>query len=190
MKKALPPQTILHPHPVLIIGTYGQQGKPNLATASWGGICCSEPPCVAVSFRKATLTYHNIIESKAFTVGIPCSDQAALADYLGMVSGKDENKFERCHLIAQKSAKVNAPFADDFPYTLECKLIHTFEFGLHTQFVGQIVGILADEKILGEGGAPDIEKVKPIIYGSFGSSNYYALGEKLGRAFSLGKKIF
>jgi flavin reductase (DIM6/NTAB) family NADH-FMN oxidoreductase RutF len=72
MKKvAINPTTILHPHPVLLVGTFGPDGKPNLMNAAWGGICCSDPPCVAVSLREATLTYHNILHAKAFTVGIP-----------------------------------------------------------------------------------------------------------------------
>jgi flavin reductase (DIM6/NTAB) family NADH-FMN oxidoreductase RutF len=53
---AIAPTTVLQPHPVLLVGTFGADGKPNVMNAAWGGICCSDPPCVAVSLREATLT--------------------------------------------------------------------------------------------------------------------------------------
>jgi flavin reductase (DIM6/NTAB) family NADH-FMN oxidoreductase RutF len=89
MKKNLPPQTVLLPSPVLIIGTYGSGGKPNIMAAAWGGIASSEPPCISVSLREATLTYHNLQEVKAFTVNIPSEKYVREADYAGLVSGRE-----------------------------------------------------------------------------------------------------
>jgi flavin reductase (DIM6/NTAB) family NADH-FMN oxidoreductase RutF len=190
MKKTqLAPGTILHPHPVLLIGTYGADGKANLMNAAWGGICCSVPPCVAVSLREATLTYHNILHNQAFTVGIPSQKQVEIADYVGTVSGRDHDKFVETGLTQSKSDKVNAPVAAEFPYTLECRLFQHHKLGLHTIFIGEILGIVADEDVLGEKGLPDIEKVQPMIWGGMGSNNYYAVGEKLGKGFSVGKKF-
>ena len=71
MKKSLGAKTLVYPTPVFVVGTYDANGKPNVMTASWGGICCSQPPCVAVSLRKATATYGNIVARKAFTISIP-----------------------------------------------------------------------------------------------------------------------
>ncbi|MEN6447835.1 MAG: flavin reductase, partial [Syntrophaceae bacterium] len=68
MKKSIGPMTMVCTTPVWIVGSYDQAGKPNIMTAAWGGVCCSEPPCIAVSLRKATYTYHNIMERKAFTI--------------------------------------------------------------------------------------------------------------------------
>lgn len=190
MKKIqLAPSTLLHPHPVLMIGTYGVDGKANLMNAAWGGICCSVPPCVAVSLREATLTYHNILHNQAFTVGIPSQKQVEIADYVGTVSGRDYDKFVETGLTQSKSEKVNAPIAAEFPYTLECRLFQHHKLGLHTIFIGEILGIVADEDVLGEKGLPDIEKVHPMIWGGMGSNNYYAVGERLGKGFSVGKKF-
>ena len=72
---------------------------------------------------------------------------------------------------------------------MECKLINELKLGLHTQFIGEILDIKADEECLSEKRKPDIRKVDPILYGSFGSSNYYSVGEELGKAFSIGKKL-
>jgi flavin reductase (DIM6/NTAB) family NADH-FMN oxidoreductase RutF len=188
-KIALEPNTILHPHPVLLIGTYGADGKPNLMNAAWGGICCSDPPCVAVSLREATLTYHNILHSKAFSVGIPSRKHVEIADYVGIVSGRDHDKFRDTGLTPLKSEKVNAPIAAELPYSLECRLFQHHKLGLHTIFIGEIVGILADKDVLGSKGFPDIEKTQAILYGGFGSSHYFAVGEKLAKAFSAGKNF-
>src|SRR4030066_2508583 len=83
------------PAPAWMIGTYDMEGKPNLMTAAWGGICCSKPPCVYVSLRKATHTYSNIVERKAFTVSIPSENYVKEADYFGIVSGKKVRSEER-----------------------------------------------------------------------------------------------
>jgi flavin reductase (DIM6/NTAB) family NADH-FMN oxidoreductase RutF len=188
-KVALEPAPILHPHPVLLVGTYGADGKPNLMNAAWGGICCSEPPCVAVSLREATLTYHNIVHARAFTVGIPSRAQVGIADYVGIVSGRDHDKFRDTGLTPTKSEKVNAPVAAELPFSLECKLREHHQLGLHTIFIGEIVGIQADQEVLGPKGIPDIEKTQAILWGGFGSNHYFAVGEKLGRAFSVGRGL-
>jgi len=188
-KKALEPATVLHPHPVLLVGTFGADGKPNLMNAAWGGICCSDPPCVAVSLREATLTYHNILHSKAFSVGIPSRKQVEIADYVGIVSGRDHDKFRDTGLTPVKSEKVNAPIALELPFSLECRLFQHHKLGLHTIFIGEIVGIQADEEVLGGKGLPDIEKTQAILYGGFGSNYYFAVGEKLAKAFSAGNQL-
>jgi flavin reductase (DIM6/NTAB) family NADH-FMN oxidoreductase RutF len=88
MKKSLGAKTLVYPTPVFVVGTYDAAGKPNVMTASWGGICCSAPPCVAVSLRKATHTYGNIVRNQAFTISIPSQTHLAPADYFGLVSGR------------------------------------------------------------------------------------------------------
>lgn len=118
MKLALPPQPILLPSPVLVVGTYGPEGKPNIMTAAWGGIACSKPPCVSVSLREATLTYHNIIQAGAFTVNIPSERYFKEADYVGMMSGRDCDKFEDTRLTPTRSKLVNAPIVEEFPMPL------------------------------------------------------------------------
>lgn len=190
MKKiALEANTVLHPHPVLLVGTYGADGMPDLMTAAWGGICCSDPPCVSVSLREATLTYHNILKRRAFTVGIPSRRHVEAADYVGLVSGRDHDKFRETGLAPLRSERVDAPLARELPFSLECRLFQHHKLGLHTIFIGEIVGILADEDVLGANGLPDIEKTQAILYGGFGSNHYYAIGEKLGKAFSVGKNL-
>ena len=189
MKLTLPPQTILLPSPVLVIGTYGADGKPNIMTAAWGGIASSKPPCISVSLREATLSYHNIKQTEAFTVNFPSEKHLQEADFVGMISGKDRDKFKETGLTPEKSKLVNAPIVQEFPYALECKLVKQIDLGMHTMFIGEIVGMVADSEVLNSDQLPDIKKVRPMLYGSLGNRAYYSVGEKLGAAFDVGKKL-
>jgi flavin reductase (DIM6/NTAB) family NADH-FMN oxidoreductase RutF len=189
MKLTLPAQTILLPSPVLIIGTYCSDGKPNIMNAAWGGIASSKPPCISVSLREATLSYHNIKQTGAFTVNIPSEKYLRESDFAGLVSGRDYDKFKETRLTPEKSKLVNAPFIKEFPYALECKLIKQVDIGSHTMFIGEILGMIADSEVLNSNQIPDIEKVRPMLFGSFGSMAYYNVGNKLGDAFSIGKEL-
>ena len=188
MKASIGPKTILYPAPALVVGTYDREGKPNVMTAAWGGICCSSPPCVTVSLRKATYTYDNIREQKAYTLSIPSEKYVKETDYFGMVSGKDEDKFSSTGLTPVRSELVNAPYVGEFPLVLECGLLHTFEIGLHTQFIGEIMDVKTDQDLLGTDGLPDMGKVKPVVFG-LGVRSYFGIGDFLGEAFSIGKEI-
>jgi len=188
MKKSLGAKTIVYPTPVFVVGTYDNAGKPNVMTAAWGGICCSVPPCVAVSLRKATYSYGNIVARKAFTISIPSEAYGREADYFGIASGKTQDKFAKSKLTPVKSELVDAPYVKEFPVVLECRLLHTVEIGLHTQFIGEILDVKAEESVLGPDGVPDILKVKPMVFVPE-SATYHGIGQLVGRAFSMGKKI-
>ncbi len=185
MRHSLGARTIIVPTPVWVIATYDQAGKPNAMTASWAGMCCSRPPCVAVSLRKATYTYGCLATRRAFTVNVPGVGHLAEADFLGVASGRDTDKFAAAHLTAVPSALVDAPIIAEFPLVLECRLLHTVELGLHTQFIGEILDVKAAPEVLGEGGLPDPQLVAPIIYAPE-VRRYYAMGEVIGRAKFVG----
>jgi flavin reductase (DIM6/NTAB) family NADH-FMN oxidoreductase RutF len=188
MKISIGGKTLLFPAPVLIVGTYDDEHRPNVMTVAWGGICCSQPPCVAVSLRKATYSYGNIVSRRAFTVNIPSEDQVKEADYFGMASGRDENKFERTGLTPVASELVDAPYIAEFPMVLECRVLHTIEIGLHTEFVGEILDIKVEEALLGDNGNPDMEKIKPIAYEPV-NWRYFRIGSLLAKAHSVGREI-
>jgi len=186
LKRSVGAKTLLFPTPVLMVGTYDQAGKPNLMNAAWGGICCSQPPAVSVSLRSATYSHACIIERKAFTVGIACESRMAEADYVGIVSGRDVDKFAITGLTPVRSELVDAPYAAEFPVVLECRLLHIVEIGLHTQFVGEIVDVKADTDVFGDDGQLDILKIKPLLYDT-SHRGYHGVGPLLGKAFSVGK---
>ena len=188
MKKSFGANTILYPAPVLIVGTYDSQQRPNLAAVAWGGICSSVPPCLAISLRKTRHSYHNIVQRKAFTVNILSENMAKKADYYGIVSGKGVDKFEKTNITPVKSDIVDAPYGKEFPFVLECKLLNTVEIGLHTQFIGEIMDVKIEQSVLAPDGQPDIDKLKPFIFDPV-RQEYLGIGKKLGKAFSMGKDI-
>lgn len=188
MKKSLGPQTLIVPTPTWLIGSYDPQGRPNIMTAAWGGICCSDPPCVTVSLRKATYSYGCLKERKAMTVNVPAQEQVRQADYVGLVSGRSVDKFAATGFTAVRSSLVDAPYVEECPLVLECTILHIIELGLHTQFVGRIDDVKADEAVLDAKGMPALEKVRPIVF-SPGNREYYGVGAALGHAFAIGKEI-
>lgn len=157
-------------------------------TASWAGICCSSPPAVSISLRKATYTYQNLIDSEAFTVNIPSDSYLKEVDYIGLTSGKETDKFQATGLTPVNSDKVNAPYVKEFPLVIECRLIHHHEIGLHTQFIGEIVDVMADPDVLSGDGKADMGKIRPILF-SAADRTYYDIGQFIGKAFETGKDL-
>ncbi len=188
MKRSLGAKPLVYPAPVLVVGTYDQAGKPNVMTASWGGICCSQPPCVAVALRKATYSYENILHRKAFTLGIAPEQYVKQVDYFGLVSGRTTDKLAATKFTTVKSKLVDAPYLKELPLILECRLVDVTELGMHTQFVGEVLDCKADEEVIGSGGAVDIRKLKPLIF-TPDTQDYYGVGSFVGKVFSAGKDI-
>jgi flavin reductase (DIM6/NTAB) family NADH-FMN oxidoreductase RutF len=188
-KRSLGPRTVLYPTPVLVIGTYDEVGRPNIMTAAWGGIVCSAPPCLSVSVRpKGRHTYAGLKERGAFTVSVPSLDYLAEADFAGMVSGFEVDKFAVTGLTPVASELVDAPYVGEFPLVLECRVLQVIELGSHDVFVGEILDVKADAAVLDERGKVDGGKLRPIAYGCEESA-YYGLGAVVGKAFDAGRRF-
>lgn len=170
--------------PVLIVGTYDEKGNPNAMNAAWGGIY--DTNLVMVCLADEHKTTENIINNKAFTVSFATANTVVPCDYVGIVSANDEpDKFAKAGFHATKSEFVNAPVIDELPMTVECKLLKFNEDGI---CIGEIVNVSADESVLDENGKIDAKKLDPIIYDG-ATHAYWNFGEKVGQAFSDGKKI-
>jgi flavin reductase (DIM6/NTAB) family NADH-FMN oxidoreductase RutF len=186
VKKSLGAKTLLYPTPVLVVGSYDVDGRPNVMTAAWGGIACSQPPCVSVSLRAATASHGNIVARKAFTISLPGRKQADQADYFGLVSGRDTDKFAATALTPVAAEFVDAPYVGEFALVLECALRQTHELGLHTQFIGEIMDVKIDEDCLDRDGHIDVARLDPIAFAPE-AGGYFALGALIGPTFSVGK---
>jgi flavin reductase (DIM6/NTAB) family NADH-FMN oxidoreductase RutF len=188
MKRSLGAQTIAYPTPTWVLCTYDARGRANAMTAAWGGICCSEPPCIGVSLRKSRHSYESIQQRKAFTVCMPSETHVREVDYLGLATGQEVDKFAVAGLTAVRSELVDAPYVAEFPVILECRLVRAVELGVHTQFIGQIIDVKVDESVLDGQGVPLVEKLKPIVFAP-GSQTYHGLGPTIAQAFLAGKAI-
>lgn len=171
----------MYPMPVLIVGTYDENGVPNAMNAAWGIITDMNEISISMSEHKTT---DNLAKTKAFTVSIATEDTVVPCDYVGVESAnKVPDKFAKAGFHDTKSQYVNAPLIDELPMALECK-VKSFENGI---LVGEIVNVNADESILTDGKI-DPKKLKPITYDPV-NSVYIGLGEKVGKAFGDGLKL-
>jgi flavin reductase (DIM6/NTAB) family NADH-FMN oxidoreductase RutF len=187
LKRSLGPRTYLYPTPALALGTYSADGRPNAMAAAWSGVTCSEPPCVLVAVRPATLTYHNLLRERAFSLGVPREDQVRELDFLGLCSGRERDKLAELGWTTHPGAHVHAPILEACPLVLECQVRQVLELGSHTQFVGEVLDALLDEELLTPDGKPDVERLRPIAYAPV-NRVYFGLGPRLGKAFSVGKR--
>ncbi|HVN23991.1 MAG TPA: flavin reductase family protein [Syntrophorhabdales bacterium] len=185
MKKSLGPKILVGATPVWVVGTYDKEGRPNLMTAAWAGVCCSDPPCVGISLRKATYTHGSLKGSNAFTVSLPSMAYVKETDYVGIASGRNTDKWQVAGLTPVRSDVVDAPYVAEFPLVFECKLLHVLELGLHTHFIGEVLDVKAEESVLTGEGILEIEKVEPFLYIP-GNRTYFGIGRYLGKAHSIG----
>lgn len=188
MKQSLGARPLAVPTPLFLVGTYDKANRPNIMAVAWAGICCSQPPCLAVSLRKNRWTYNAIREREAFTISIPSRQYVAHADYTGIFSGEEENKFEALGLTPTPGEHVDAPYVEEFPMVLELKLLQTVDIGLHTQFIGEIMDVKIDQSCLREDGLPDLASIDPVLFVP-GAREYHSVGTFLARAFSAGKAL-
>lgn len=185
VRKNLKPKAYIYPLPVLIVGTYDENGVPDAMNAAWGTVC--DTAQVAICLSVGHKTVKNLLKSGAFTVAIADAKNVAAADYVGLVSAnKEPNKLEKTNWTITKSSFVNAPIIEDFPLVLECKLV---SYDTDTEIcIGEVVNVSADESVLDEKGKIDVEKLQPLCYASE-VRGYYTLGEKVGNAFLDGLKL-
>lgn len=185
MRKNFGAKAYLYPMPVLIIGSYDENGKPDAMNAAWGGI--SEEKEISICISAEHKTTKNIIARGAFTVSIADVENVVACDYVGIVSGnKEPDKIKKAGWHATKSEFVDAPLFDELPMALECKLISYDE--KTCRLVGKIINVCADERILDKDGKIDFNKFSPITYDPV-HHTYRKIGDVVGKAFSDGKKI-
>lgn len=183
MRKNFGAKPWVYPQPVLIVGTYDENGNPDALNAAWGGQYDVHQVMLCLSKHKTT---DNIVKKGAFTVSFATAKYVVEADYVGIVSANDvPDKLAKAGLHTVKSEFVDAPIIEEFPLTLECKFL---KFNDDGNVIGEIVNVSADESILGDDGKVDTAKLGAIIFDPV-TAEYKTIGEKVGNAFSDGKKL-
>lgn len=184
MKKDLGVKPYLFPMPVLMIATYGEDEKVDVMNMAWGGICAEN--MVALNIDEDHKTAKNIKARGAFTLSVADVPHLEAADFFGIASGnKMADKFERSGLHAVKSEKVDAPVVEEFPLTLECRVAECQHTAYGFRVLGEIVGVLAEERVLDGKGKVDPKKLDAFVFDQF-QSGYYTIGEKVGQAWNSG----
>lgn len=186
-KKKLKPQTLLIPLPAVMVSCKWGNNKPNIFTASWVGIACSEPPMISVAIRKSRHSYGIIQKSGEFVVNLTTEELIKETDFCGTYSGKHMDKFEKTKLTPVDGSEINAPLINECPINLECQVRHIIELGSHDLFIADIVATYADEEYLDKYDRPDIKRFKPLIYCTKAQEYWGGLSKRLG-GYGLSRK--
>jgi flavin reductase (DIM6/NTAB) family NADH-FMN oxidoreductase RutF len=172
---------------VLVCG--GTMEEADACTVAWTGICATNPPRIAVALRESRRTLELIRATGTLTVNTPRAEDAAVADFFGIVSGHQRDKFAESGWTLEPSVVVAAPRIAECPYQLECRVTHEIELGSHVLLIAEVVESHADEGVLDATGEKvDVAELDPLVYIA-GSREYWSLGEKLADAYSIGKTI-
>ena len=187
MKKELGVQPYLFPMPTYMIGTYNEDDSVDVMMMAWGGIC--DMKMVALNLEADHKTVENLKKRNAFTLAVPGTETLKESDFLGIAtSNKMEDKFERTGLHAVKGDKVDAPVIEEYPLTLECKVVEFQDQPYGLRVLGEIVSVLADESVLDEKGKIDCGKINTFLFDQM-RHNYYAVGEVVGKAWHSGAPL-
>ena len=186
MRRDLGRKPWFYPLPVLIIGTYDENGVPDAMNAAYGGLYNSG--MIEFSIGHGRKTFQNIQASKAFTVSFADRAHLTEADYVGLVSGHTTpDKIARAGLTPVRSAFVDAPLFEEFPLTLECQVVERSDGPGGVRIVGLVVNMSADEAILGEDGLVDADKAQFLSFDRV-RRVYRLLGGVVGQAYHDGRK--
>lgn len=184
-KQVWKPATLLSPLPAALV-TCGTVEKPNVLTIAWTGIINSSPAMTYISVRPERWSHHLIEESGEFVINVTTSDLVRAADFCGVRSGRDTDKFEEMKLTALPASKVSAPVLAQSPISLECKVTEVKRLGSHDMFIAEIVAIQVEDKYIDEAGRLDLRKAGVMFYSH---GEYFAQGKKIGQmGYSVKKK--
>lgn len=185
-KQSWKPGNMLYPLPVVLVSTADKKGEKNVFTVAWTGTICSDPPMVSISVRPERYSYHMIKETGGFVINLTMEELAYAADYCGVVSGRDVDKFEKAHLTPVGADVVGAPMIKESPVNIECTVEDVKTLGSHDMFIARVEAVHADEKYMDGKNKFHLEKAHPIVY-SHGV--YMSLGKEIGTfGYSVRKK--
>ena len=180
------PGNMLYPLPAVMVSVADEEGHDNIITVAWAGTVCTNPPMVSISVRPERYSYKMIRETGEFVVNLTTEKLAFATDYCGVRSGRDVDKFQELKLTRQKASHVGAPLIGESPVNIECRVVETREWGSHTVFTAEVLGVHVDKEYMDEKGKFDLALTRPIVYSH---GEYYGLGKKLGKfGYSIQKK--
>lgn len=185
-KQQWKPGNMLYPLPVVMVSVRDGEGKDNIITVAWAGTVCTNPPMVSISVRPERYSYHMLKESGEFVINLTTEELCRAADYCGVKSGRDVDKFRELGLKKEEASVVGAPMIGQSPVNIECRVTKVEELGSHHMFLARVEAVHADEAWMDEKGRFDLNKALPVAYSH---GEYYGLGRKLGTfGFSVRRK--
>ncbi len=184
-KEIWKPGNMLYPIPAVMVSC-GTMTKPNIITIAWAGTVCSSPAMVSISIRKERYSYDIINESREFVINLVTRDLVKQADYCGVKSGREVDKFRELKLTPMKAQTIGAPAIEQSPVNIECKVTQVISLGSHDMFLAEVTGVTVDKSLMDENGRFHLNQSGLIVYSH---GEYFALGELLGKfGYSVKKK--
>lgn len=177
---------MLYPLPAVMVSVADGNGRPNIFTVAWTGTVCSNPPMVSISVRPERYSYHCIEETGEFVINLTTKKLTYAADFCGVKSGRDVDKFREMRLTPISGREVKAPLIAESPVCLECRVKQMIALGSHTMFVADVVSVSIDEAYLDSENRFHLDRAEPIVY-SHGT--YFGLGDAIGKfGYSVAKR--
>lgn len=178
-KEVWKPGNMLYPVPAVLVSCAGSGGNKNILTVAWAGTVCSDPVMVSISVRPERYSYSMIRETGEFVINLTTRDLAYAADWCGVKSGRDVDKFARMGLSAIASKTLEyAPVIAESPLSLECRVQQVMELGSHHMFLAEVTAVQVSEKYLNENGKFELNKTGLVAYSH---GEYFELGKKIGK---------
>ncbi|MBH1941395.1 flavin reductase family protein [Mobilitalea sibirica] len=185
-KEYFRPGNMLYPIPAVMVSCTDQNLKHNIITVAWAGTICSNPAMVSISIRRERYSYQMIKDSQEFVINLVTQDLVKQADYCGVRSGRDVDKFKEMKLTPIQGKEVKAPLIGESPVSIECKVKDIIPLGTHDMFLGEVVNVAVDKKYMDQSGKFNLNNSRLIVYSH---GEYYGLGQQLGKfGYSVKKK--
>lgn len=176
-KISFKPGNMLYPLPVVMVSVADHNGQANIITVAWTGTICTNPPMVSISVRPSRYSYHMLMETGEFAINLTTKKLAYAADYCGVKSGREIDKWKKLNLTPTPSEVIRVPYIAESPVNIECKVSSVEKLGSHDLFMANVVAVHVEDKYMDEKGGFHLENISPIVY-SHGA--YFALGQELG----------
>ena len=185
-KEIWKPGNMLYPLPIVMVSVADRNGKYNIITVAWVGTICSDPPMLSISVRPKRYSHSILKRTGEFVVNLTTEELTFAADYCGVKSGQDVDKFKEMKLTALPADQVKAPLIAESPVNIECRVREVKPLGSHDMFIADVLAVHAEAQYMDEEGKFHLERAKPMLY-SHGT--YFACGKELGTfGFSVRKK--
>lgn len=177
---------MLYPLPAVLVSCGREGERPNIITVAWTGTVCTNPPMVYISVRPERYSYDIIKETKEFVINLTTEELLMAADYCGVKSGREVDKFSEMKLTPEPSKLVKAPAIAESPVNIECRVKKIMELGSHHMFLADVVQVHVREELLDSSGRLALERAGLVHYSH---GEYYSEGDKLGSfGYSVRKK--
>ncbi len=186
-KQIWKPGNMLYPLPAVMVSVADKKGETNIITVAWTGTICTNPAMVYISVRPERYSYHMLKETGEFVLNLTTKKLARAADYCGVRSGRDVDKWKEMNLTKGKAETLEfAPVILESPVNIECRVTEVKELGSHHMFLAEVQSVQVSETFMDENGKFDLNKTELIAYSH---GEYLETGKVLGTfGYSVKKK--